>query len=49
MCGRQFVGDVGVVVVGSPFAVPCGNRPVRGVGGGLDELTVQDKGFLLLH
>ena len=45
MCGRRFIGDVGVVVVGSPFAVPCGNRPVGGAGGGLEERTVQVKGL----
>ena len=49
MCGRRFVRDMGVVVVGSSFAVPCGNRSVGGAGGGVEELTVQDKGFLLLH
>ena len=31
---------------GSPFAVRRGNRPVGGAGGGLEELTVQDKVFL---
>ena len=34
---------------GSPFAVPCGNRSVGGAGGGVEELTVQIKWFLLLN
>ena len=41
VCWGRFIGDVGVVVVGSPFAVPCGNRPVSGAGGGLEEPIVQ--------
>ena len=49
MCGRRFVGDVGVVVVGSPFAVRCGNRSMGGAGGGLEEVTVQVQWFLLMH
>jgi len=35
--------------MGSPFAVPRGNRSVGGAGGGVEELTVQVKWFLLLH
>ena len=35
--------------VGSPFAVPCGNRSMGGAGGGLEEVTVQVQLFLLLH
>jgi len=34
---------------GSPFAVRRGNRPVGGAGGGVEELTVQVKWFLLLN
>ena len=45
MCGRRFVGGVGVVVVGVPVLVPCGNRSVGGAGGGLEEATIQFKWF----
>ena len=44
--GRVCSGCCGV---GSPFAVPCGNRSVGGTGGGVEELTVQVKWFLLLN
>ena len=34
---------------GSPFAVRRGKCPVGGAGGGIEELTVQVKWFLLLN
>ena len=52
VCGRRFIGGVcvvGVVALGRCFAVRRGNRPVGGAGGGVEELTVQFKWFLLLN
>ena len=50
VCWRRFVGDAGVVVVVvAVFEVCHGNHPVGGAGGGLEELTVQDKCFSHLH
>ena len=46
---RRGHGCSGYSGVGSLFAVPCGNRSMGGAGGGVEELTIQVKWFLLLN
>ena len=49
VCGRRFVGGVCVVVVGVSICTSSWQPPMGGAGGGLEELTVQVKWFLLLN
>ena len=45
MCGRRFVGGVGMGVVGVPVCSPLWQPLSGGAGGGLEEPTVQAKVF----